>query len=115
MPHDHEHKEGQAFAPGTRCELCGMLAVAAVRDENGVTHYYCEHHAPVAEGDLRVASQSHGQMEHHAHGRSATGHETHDRHTGHSVNMFRDRFWISLTLTVPILYYSELLQKYLSY
>lgn len=41
--------------------------------------------------------------------------EGHDEHAGHSVTMFRDRFWISLILTLPILYYSELLQKYLAY
>jgi len=25
----------------------------------------------------------------------------HDRHAGHSVNMFRDKFWLSLALTIP--------------
>jgi hypothetical protein len=31
----------------------------------------------------------------------------HDRHAGHSVAMFRDRFWIALILTIPVLIYSE--------
>jgi len=31
----------------------------------------------------------------------------HDRHAGHSVEMFRNRFWVSLVLTVPVLLYAE--------
>ncbi|BDG02951.1 heavy metal translocating P-type ATPase [Anaeromyxobacter oryzae] len=30
------------------------------------------------------------------------GHEGHDRHAGHSVAMFRTRFWVCLVLTLPI-------------
>jgi len=39
----------------------------------------------------------------------------HDRHAGHSVEMFRDRFFFSLLLTLPILYYSELTQRLFGY
>src|SRR5690606_39945299 len=37
------------------------------------------------------------------------------RHAGHSVEMFRDRFWISLALTVPTLIWSEPVQSWLGY
>src|SRR5579859_4855910 len=30
----------------------------------------------------------------------------HDRHAGHSVAMFRDRFWITLLLSIPTLLWS---------
>ena len=30
----------------------------------------------------------------------------HDRHAGHSVAMFRDRFWLSLLLTIPVIVWS---------
>ncbi len=33
-------------------------------------------------------------------------HAAHDKHAGHSVAMFRDRFWISLLLTIPVLVWS---------
>jgi Cu2+-exporting ATPase len=33
----------------------------------------------------------------------------HDRHAGHSVEMFRNRFWVSLALTIPVLLYAEML------
>ena len=35
---------------------------------------------------------------HTEHEMSST-HAGHDRHAGHSVAMFRDKFWLSLTLT----------------
>ena len=28
-------------------------------------------------------------------------HAGHDRHAGHSVGMFRTRFWVALILTIP--------------
>jgi Cu2+-exporting ATPase len=34
---------------------------------------------------------------------AAPDHSDHDRHEGHSVAMFRDKFWLSLVLTVPVL------------
>ncbi|HEX7040377.1 MAG TPA: copper-translocating P-type ATPase [Trueperaceae bacterium] len=40
---------------------------------------------------------------------------THDKHAGHTPEMFRDRFWLSLVLTVPILYFSEQVQAWLGY
>jgi P-type Cu2+ transporter len=38
---------------------------------------------------------------------------THDKHAGHSVAMFRDRFWISLMLTIPVILYSDMIQMWL--
>jgi Cu2+-exporting ATPase len=37
----------------------------------------------------------------------------HDKHAGHSVAMFRDRFWISLLLTIPVIAYSDMIQMWL--
>jgi Cu2+-exporting ATPase len=31
-------------------------------------------------------------------------HGSHDRHEGHSVAMFRDKFWWSLALTIPVIF-----------
>jgi P-type Cu2+ transporter len=39
----------------------------------------------------------------------------HDRHEGHSVAMFRDRFWLSLILTVPVVLLSHDIQTWLGY
>lgn len=54
---------------------------------------------------------AHSHGEHHDHG-SADGH---DKHAGHSVAMFRDKFWWSLVFTVPTLIWGELLQQWLGY
>ena len=35
-----------------------------------------------------------------------------DRHAGHSVEMFRDRFWITLLLTIPSLVWSDMVQEW---
>ena len=38
-------------------------------------------------------------------------HHGHDRHAGHSVEMFRDRFWITLFLSIPTLVWSSMVQQ----
>ncbi len=42
-------------------------------------------------------------------------HGGHDAHAGHGVAMFRDRFWLSLLLSVPVLIWSEMLQELLGF
>ena len=49
--------------------------------------------------------------EHSAHGE----HGGHDKHEGHSPEMFRDRFWLSLVLTIPILYFDMHFQDWFGY
>ena len=39
----------------------------------------------------------------------------HDRHAGHSAAMFRDRFWLSLVLTIPVVVWSGDPQGWLGY
>jgi Cu2+-exporting ATPase len=51
----------------------------------------------------------------HAGHMDGAGHGGHDKHTGHSVAMFRDKFWISLALTVPTLIWGHMLPKVLGY
>ena len=48
-------------------------------------------------------------------GRPHDPHGSHDKHAGHSVAMFRDRFWLSLLLTLPVLIWSEMVQEWLGY
>jgi Cu2+-exporting ATPase len=40
---------------------------------------------------------------------------SHDRHAGHSVAMFRDKFWLSLALTIPVVIWSGDPQHWLGY
>jgi Cu2+-exporting ATPase len=42
-------------------------------------------------------------------------HEGHDKHEGHSVAMFRDRFWLSFALSLPVVFFSETVQDWFGY
>ena len=42
-------------------------------------------------------------------------HGMHDRHAGHSVAMFRDKFWLSFALTFPVVFWSTDVQHWLGY
>src|ERR1700674_4734132 len=42
-------------------------------------------------------------------------HTSNDRHAGHSVAMFRDKFWLSFALTIPVLFWSTDVQHWLGY
>jgi len=42
-------------------------------------------------------------------------HGAHDKHAGHSVEMFRDKFWWSVVLTVPTVIWSPTVQQWLGY
>jgi Cu2+-exporting ATPase len=53
--------------------------------------------------------------DHAEHGAAASGHEGHDRHEGHSVAMFRDKFWLTLVLTIPVLIWSPDIQAWFGY
>jgi Cu2+-exporting ATPase len=51
----------------------------------------------------------------HASHKTSDLHEAHDRHAGHSVAMFRDKFWLSLALTIPVVFWSADVQHWLGY
>jgi P-type Cu2+ transporter len=63
------------------------------------------------------------QMKHEAHGQEADPHASqmpmvqgnHDRHAGHSVAMFRDKFWLSFAFTIPVIFWSTDVQHWLRY
>lgn len=75
-----------------------------------------------AESGSHASHAGHGEHggEHGGHGEHAadsgrSAHEGHDKHAGHSVAMFRDKFWISLLLTIPTLVWGHMLQRALGY
>ena len=66
------------------------------------------------------APHAHGAGEHgeghRQHGSTTVrGHGGHDRHAGHSVAMFRDKFWLSLILTIPVVLLSHDIQEWFGY
>jgi Cu2+-exporting ATPase len=78
-----------------------------------------EHAQPQREAERAtdaVAPASSSRHDHAAHV-DGTAHRQlgHDRHAGHSVAMFRDKFWLSLLLTVPVVIWSGDIQALLGY
>lgn len=69
-------------------------------------HHRHEHHAS-DEHDPQAAHGTPARKHEHTHG--------HDRHAGHDVAMFRDKFWISLALTIPTLVWGHMLQRAFGY
>ena len=51
----------------------------------------------------------------HAGHKMSNTHSSHDRHAGHSVAMFRDKFWLSFTLTIPVVFWSTDVQHWIGY
>lgn len=55
---------------------------------------------------------------HHQYGegsQGATDAPGHDKHAGHSVSMFRDKFWLSLALTIPTVIWEPMIQEWFGY
>lgn len=69
---------------------------------------HVHHHSPdgAAKPPIRGDHAAHAGHE---------GHTGNDRHAGHSVAMFRDKFWLSLLLTLPTLGWGHMLQGALGY
>src|SRR5262249_31287519 len=69
--------------------------------------------------ELPMDHATHGHHQHapepHAGHRRSNVHGSHDRHAGHSVAMFRDKFWLSFALTIPVVLWSTEVQHWLGY
>jgi P-type Cu2+ transporter len=71
--------------------------------------------------------QTHKQPGHSTHGKEALAHELHHspegsgdqhdhgEHSAHDPAQFRDRFWITLALAVPVIFFSNMFQELLGY
>jgi P-type Cu2+ transporter len=92
---------------------------------HGRDHNHHEHSAPAKPG-----YPAHPEADVVAGAREAVGHghppggpgrhgghggDDHDAHAGHSVDMFRSKFWLSLVLTLPVVFWSEHIQMLLGY
>jgi P-type Cu2+ transporter len=61
----------------------------------------------------------HNHTHNHVHGHEHTSHETkgndHDTHAGHRTSDFRNRFWVSLALSIPVLVLSPMIQMFFGF
>ncbi|WP_254455849.1 heavy metal translocating P-type ATPase [Paeniglutamicibacter quisquiliarum] len=65
------------------------------------------------------AGQPAGEQRPHGHARSSAEDDhvvhNHGQHAGHSTAMFRSKFWLSLALSLPVVYFSPMVGHLLSY
>jgi P-type Cu2+ transporter len=82
-------------------------------------HDMADHDAHARHEMANHAAHGHEMANHDAHARHEMAdhdaHAGHDKHAGHSVAMFRDKFWLSVVLTIPVLVWSEMIQEWLGY
>ena len=63
-----------------------------------------------------MTHQANGEAaEPHTGRKMSQAHGSHARHAGHSVAMFRDKFWLSFALTIPVIFWSTEVQHWLGY
>jgi Cu2+-exporting ATPase len=95
------------------------VRASAAKHDSGPTKH--EHHqpdpAPVdahAGHDMSAPGDAHAghDMSAGTTGMHSTGH---DKHAGHSVAMFRDKFWLSLALTIPVVLLSHDIGEWFGY
>jgi Cu2+-exporting ATPase len=111
---DEAHNGSSSEAEGGRAETPAKPGYPAHPEVAG----HDEGHAAHEHTDRGTAASAHDGHEHVHDGTSAAAHAEHaghDKHAGHSVAMFRDKFWISLALTIPTLIWGHMLQSALGY
>ena len=98
-PHAHHHGHAEAHNDGgeQRHDEGSSAPVKPGYPEHPELHGHEAHASRASTRDARDA------------------HAAHDKHAGHSVAMFRDRFWLSFALTVPTLIWGHMLQNALGY
>ena len=77
------------------------------------------HHPDHASHEHHADADTHGQAMHHGHPHSALDEDHqvhgHGEHAGHSTAMFRERFWWSLILSIPVVIFSPMVAHLLGY
>ncbi|HET7275301.1 MAG TPA: copper-translocating P-type ATPase [Longimicrobiaceae bacterium] len=108
MRHEHTHHE--------RSENPGGHAAPNEGAEPPVEPGYPEHpEQPHPAGRLPGSDPSAKHPPHHGHGTHDAHEGGHDEHEGHSVGMFRSKFWISLLLTIPTVIWGHMLMRLTGY
>lgn len=104
---DHKHEERHFQADELKHEHAhsdhGYM-------DHAEEHDYSSHDHEEDHGAMMAASASEAQ----AHAGEHEGHGSHADHSGHEI-MFRDRFWVSLLLSIPALLFSETIQNWLAF
>ncbi len=100
--HDHNHHDQKPDQPGeTEITPASVYICPMHPDIRQNTPGHC----PECGMNLVPAKNKISQEEH----------AEHDKHAGHSPNMFKKKFWWSLALTIPVLLFSNSIQHWLHF
>jgi P-type Cu2+ transporter len=82
-----------------------------------MTHHDTHERAHESHGPTETDRDHSGHHDHGGHGghASRSGHAGHGDHSHHDPGQFRDRFWVTLALTVPVVFFSQMFQELLGY
>ena len=93
-----------------------------VSPATGVPHQHRSEASTVADSRAQPSHSMHASADSAAtvqhHHRDHTSHDAaagHDRHAGHSVEMFRQKFWGTLLLSIPTVIWSPMIQHWFGY
>lgn len=79
-----------------------------------MAHSGHSHHEAHADHTNQPEHMTHVNHDAHKGHAGHAGHAAHTDHTGHET-MFRNRFWVSLLLTVPVVLFSPMIQEWLGF
>src|SRR5690606_27596118 len=101
------HQHAGRHEPATHRQHAGHAESA--------THRQDATHPEHGMRDQHAAHTEHATHDQHAAPAGHATHAGHDKHAGHSPEMFRNRFWLSLALTIPVVFYADMIQMGLAY
>ena len=96
--HDHQHMNQHDDDRPPAATLTEAAAAASAGAGHGGQH------EPGHHGDASTARHNDDHAVH-----------THGQHAGHSTAMFKNRFWLTLALSVPVVYFSPMVGHILGY
>ncbi|WP_440766621.1 heavy metal translocating P-type ATPase [Natronorubrum sp. DTA7] len=117
---DSAHESAKPSARGEKptdsyCSCCRVCN--CYRDAPGTVEKPGERRGEHDEHDGKGKRDERGDDRHDSHDHGGDGHDDHGAHVDHSdhEDLFRKRFFVSLVLSLPVLYYSPMLQDWFGF
>ena len=82
--------------------------------KESTTYYACPMHPEVTSEEPGTCPKCHMALE-KTKRPTEQEHSSHDKHAGHNPNMFKQKFWLSFLLTIPVLLFSPTVQGWLGF